>query len=167
MAQYILEREQFLPISLEEAWKFFSSPRNLAVITPPEMGFVIKQPFDDRDAYAGQRITYTVKPMLGVPLTWVTLIEGVEAPHRFVDTQLKGPYKRWWHEHTFEAVEGGVRMRDRVEYELPLGPLGDVAHAIFVKQKLKSIFDFRTTTMERMFGKAKTTSAKHVQNNKA
>lgn len=152
MAQYVLERQQFLPIPLEEAWKFFSTPRNLAVITPPEMGFVIRQPFDNKDAYAGQRITYTVKPVLGIPLTWVTLIEDVEAPYKFVDTQLKGPYKRWWHQHTFEAVDGGVLMRDRVEYELPLGPLGDIAHGIFVKRKLKGIFDFRTTTLERMFG---------------
>jgi len=152
MAQYVLERQQFLPIPLEEAWKFFSTPRNLAVITPPEMGFVIRQPFDNKDAYAGQRITYTVKPVLGIPLTWVTLIEDVEAPYKFVDTQLKGPYKRWWHMHTFEAVDGGVLMRDRVEYELPLGPLGDLAHGIFVKRKLKGIFDFRTTTLERMFG---------------
>ena len=154
MAQYLLEREQFLPISLEEAWTFFSTPRNLAVITPPEMGFVIRQPFDNKDAYAGQRITYTVKPMLGIPLTWVTLIEGVEAPYKFVDSQLKGPYKRWWHQHTFEAVDGGVMMRDRVEYELPLGPLGDLAHGIFVKRKLQGIFDFRTTTLERLFGTA-------------
>jgi ligand-binding SRPBCC domain-containing protein len=154
MAQYVLEREQLLPISLEEAWKFFSTPRNLAVITPPEMGFVIRQPFDNKDAYAGQRITYTVRPMLGIPLTWVTLIEGVEAPYKFVDTQLKGPYKRWWHEHTFEAVDGGVMMRDRVEYELPLGPLGDIAHGIFVKRKLHGIFDFRTTTLERLFSTA-------------
>ncbi len=153
MAGYVLEREQFLATSLQEAWDFFSSPRNLAVITPPEMGFVIRQPFDNKDAYAGQLITYTVKPLLGIPLTWVTLIEGVEAPYKFVDTQLKGPYKRWWHEHSFEAVEGGVMMRDRVEYELPMGLLGDVAHGIFVKRKLQGIFDFRTTTLERLFGR--------------
>lgn len=154
MAQYVLEREQFLPISIEEAWKFFSTPRNLAVITPPEMGFVIRQPFDEKDAYAGQRITYTVKPVLGIPLTWVTLIEDVEAPYKFVDTQLKGPYTRWWHQHTFEPMDGGVMMRDRVEYELPLGPLGDLAHGIFVKRKLQGIFDYRTTTLERLFGPA-------------
>jgi ligand-binding SRPBCC domain-containing protein len=151
MGQYILERSQFLPISLEEAWNFFSSPRNLAVITPPEMGFIIREPFDDKPTYTGQRITYTVKPMLGIPLTWVTLIEQVDAPHRFVDTQITGPYKRWWHLHTFEAVEGGVMMRDRVEYELPLGPLGVLAHGIFVRQKLKDIFDFRSTTLESYF----------------
>lgn len=151
MARHVLEREQFLPIGLDKAWSFFSSPRNLAVITPPEMGFVIRQPFDDRPAHAGQRITYTVRPVAGIPLTWVTLIAQVEAPFRFVDTQIKGPYAHWWHEHMFEAVEGGVRMRDRVEYALPLGPLGELAHGIFVRRRLKEIFDFRQRTLERLF----------------
>lgn len=148
---HVLEREQFLPIGLEEAWSFFSSPKNLALITPPEMGFVIRQPFDDRAMYSGQRIRYTVKPMLGLPLTWITRIDSVNAPHHFIDTQQKGPYKRWWHMHTFEPVTGGVIMRDRVEYELPLGPLGDVVHRIFVKRRLKDIFDFRFTTLQKLF----------------
>lgn len=153
MAQHILQREQFLPVSLEEAWEFFSTPRNLARITPADMGFSIREPFDDRPAHAGQRITYTVKPMLGIPLTWVTLIEQVEAPYRFVDTQLKGPYKRWCHLHTFEPVDGGVMMRDRVEYELPFGPLGELLHDIFVKKRLKHIFDYRFATLETLFRK--------------
>ncbi len=148
---HVLEREQFLPIGLEEAWSFFSSPKNLAVITPPEMGFEIRQPFDDKPMYSGQRIRYTVKPMFGIPLTWVTRIDEVEAPHRFVDTQLNGPYKRWHHLHTFEVVPGGVMMRDRVEYELPLGPLGELAQRTFVKRRLKDIFDFRHTTLQKQF----------------
>lgn len=151
MAVHVLEREQFLPIPLDEAWAFFSTPRNLARITPPDMGFQIRDPFDDRPAYAGQRISYTVKPFLGLPMTWVTLIEQVEAPYNFVDTQLKGPYKRWWHLHTLEPVEGGVLMRDRVEYELPLGPLGDLVHDLFVRKRLKHIFDYRYRTLEAMF----------------
>jgi ligand-binding SRPBCC domain-containing protein len=151
MAQHVLERSQLLPITLEEAWSFFSSPKNLARITPPDMGFVIREPFDNAPTYAGQRITYTVKPLLGIPLTWVTLIAEVEAPRRFVDTQLKGPYKRWWHVHTFEEVDGGVLMRDRVEYELPMGPLGELAHGIFVKQRLEHIFNYRLTTLEKLF----------------
>ncbi len=150
---YVLRREQFLPISLSEAWAFFSAPRNLALITPPDMGFRIKEPFDDRATHTGQCITYTVRPLLRIPLTWVTRIESVDEPFRFVDTQLQGPYERWWHEHTFSEVENGVLMRDRVDYELPLGLLGDLAHAIFVKRRLKHIFDHRTRTLERLFGK--------------
>ncbi|MBX2979948.1 MAG: SRPBCC family protein [Flavobacteriales bacterium] len=153
MARHILEREQFLPISLEQAWGFFSTPRNLALITPPEMGFVIQEPFDGRDAYTGQLIRYTVKPLLGIPLTWVTRIEEVQAPTRFVDTQLRGPYTLWWHLHTFEEVDGGVLMRDRVEYELPLGPLGELAHRLFVRRKLERIFAYRFAVLETRFGK--------------
>lgn len=151
MARHVLERAQVLPITLDEAWSFFSSPRNLARITPGGMGFVIREPFDDRPAFTGQRISYTVSPILGVPLKWVTRIEDVAPPHRFVDTQEKGPYRYWHHTHTFEPVAGGVRMHDRVEYELPLGPLGDLAHVIFVKRKLKAIFDFRWRALERIF----------------
>ncbi|HRO98183.1 MAG TPA: SRPBCC family protein [Flavobacteriales bacterium] len=157
MALHVLEQEQVLPISLEEAWSFFSSPRNLARITPPDMGFVIHEPFDDSPAHAGQRITYTVRPLFGIPLKWVTLIALAEGPHRFVDSQIKGPYKRWWHLHTFEAVEGGVRMRDRVEYELPLGPLGELAHVMFVRKRLQQIFAHRRETLQRLFpGPART-----------
>lgn len=148
---HVLEREQFLPISLTEAWAFFSSPRNLGVITPPDMGFRIREPFDDEPMYTGQCIRYTVKPMFGIPLTWVTRIDEVEAPNRFVDTQLKGPYKRWWHQHTFQVVPGGVLMTDRVEYELPFGPMGELAHRTFVRQRLKAIFDFRNTTLLKLF----------------
>lgn len=151
MAEHVLERSQFLPITLQQAWTFFSSPRNLAVITPPEMEFVIHTPFDDKPTHTGQRINYTVKPVLGIPLTWTTLIEDVQEPVRFVDTQLSGPYKRWWHQHTFEAVDGGVMIHDRVEYELPFGVLGELAHGIFVKRKLESIFSFRNTTLTRLF----------------
>ncbi len=151
MAQHVLEREQVLPVTLEEAWTFFSTPKNLALITPPEMGFVIREPFDDQPAYTGQLISYTVRPMLGIPLTWVTRIEEVIGPTRFVDTQLKGPYKRWWHVHTFQSVFEGVLMRDRVEYELPMGPIGELAHGIIVRRKLTAIFDHRHRTLERLF----------------
>lgn len=151
MAQHVLERSQVLPITLERAWAFFSSPRNLARITPPEMGFVIHDSFDGREAYTGQRITYTVRPLLGIPMRWVTRIEDVKAPERFVDTQETGPYRRWHHTHTFEPVPGGVLMRDRVEYELPLGILGEFAHVLFVRKKLDDIFRFRERTLERIF----------------
>jgi ligand-binding SRPBCC domain-containing protein len=115
------------------------------------MGFVIHTPFDDGAAHSGQRITYTVRPLFGIPMTWVTRIEEVEAPHRFVDTQEKGPYKLWHHTHTFEAVAGGVLMRDKVVYELPLGPLGELAHTVLVARKLDAIFRFRVKALERIF----------------
>lgn len=149
--RHVLESEQFLPITLDAAWDFFATPKNLAVITPPDMGFKIMEPFDGKPMHSGQLIRYRVRPVAGIPLTWVTRIEDVQQGRMFVDTQLQGPYKRWWHKHTFEAVKGGVRMHDRVEYELPLGPLGDIAHRIFVQGRLKHIFDFRRTKLEQLF----------------
>lgn len=151
----VLEREQWLPISPQEAWEFFSTPLNLAKITPPEMGFRIREPFDKRSIWAGQRITYRVSPLLGIPLTWVTCIALVDAPHRFVDVQVKGPYKRWWHQHTFTAKDGGTLMHDRVEYELPFGVLGNIVHALVVREELVRIFDFRSRTLEHFFGKGR------------
>ncbi len=152
MTTHLLEREQWLPISIGEAWSFFSSPLNLAKITPDDMGFVIRQPFQDKPIYKGQLITYTVSPLLGIPLKWVTRIAKVEAHYRFVDTQITGPYKLWWHQHTFIEKDGGTLMKDKVEYLLPLGPLGELVHGWFVRKKLEQIFDFRFRALEKHFG---------------
>lgn len=147
----VLEREQWLPISLNEAWDFFGSPHNLSRITPEDMGFSIRGEVPDAPVFPGQRITYSVRPLFGIPLTWVTCIAVAEAPHRFVDVQLRGPYKHWWHEHTFVPKDGGVLMKDRVEYELPLGPLGDLMHRWVVRERLRRIFDHRRRALERIF----------------
>lgn len=157
MAMHVLERSQLLHATLDEAWAFFSTPKNLARITPEEMGFVIQEPFDDRPAHTGQLIHYSVRPLLNIPITWVTRIEEVKPPFRFVDTQIKGPYKRWWHQHSFEASEDGVLMRDRVEYELPFGLFGEVVHDLLVKQRLKRIFDHRWAVLEVLFGRKRRT----------
>jgi ligand-binding SRPBCC domain-containing protein len=146
-----LVREQWLPVALDGAWHFFSSPDNLSKITPGDMGFRIREPFDRAPIHTGQRITYTVKPLFGIPLTWITCIAVAEPPHRFVDVQIKGPYKHWWHEHTFEERDGGTLMRDRVEYEMPLGPLGELVHGWLVRDRLRRIFDHRFRTLAELF----------------
>jgi ligand-binding SRPBCC domain-containing protein len=150
--QYELKREQFIPISVEQAWDFFSSPKNLAVITPDEMGFIIKSDVPEK-MFSGLLIDYTVKPLLGIPLRWQTEILEVDEYKSFVDNQNKGPYKLWHHTHLFEPVNGGVKMTDIVKYELPLGVLGTIAHAAFVKNKLNHIFDYRFKKVEEIFGK--------------
>jgi ligand-binding SRPBCC domain-containing protein len=153
MSVYTLKRTQCLPISLEHAWQFFSSPANLKEITPPYMGFDITS--DKRflvKMYPGQVITYTVKPVLGIPLFWMTEITHVEEGRFFVDEQRVGPYKIWHHQHHFEAVEGGVEMTDLVHYQLPLGPLGDLAQVMFVRRQLNEIFDYRYKKLEDLFG---------------
>lgn len=150
---YKIEREQFLPISLSEAWDFFSSPNNLAKITPAELGFVVHGNVPER-MYPGLFIQYTVSPLLGIPMRWVTEITHVREGEYFVDEQRVGPYAIWHHEHFFTEVEGGVLMRDVVHYKVPLGILGRLAHPLIVRPKLEQIFSYRWEANERMFSKA-------------
>lgn len=151
MPTHLLEREQILPIGLNEAWAFFSAPGNLARITPPDMGFQVLDRSTLAAMHTGQRIRYNVRPLLGIPLQWETLITDVDEPVCFIDTQAKGPYALWRHEHRFQAMEGGVRMNDRVEYRLPMGVLGEWAHRTFVRRRLEHIFDFRHRALQEMF----------------
>jgi ligand-binding SRPBCC domain-containing protein len=96
-------------------------------------------------------IDYIVRPILGIPLPWQTEIFKVNKPNSFSDRQLKGPYKIWEHTHSFIQMENGVLVKDDVKYELPLGILGDIAHAVFVKKKVESIFKFREQALNRIF----------------
>ncbi|MFN4233572.1 MAG: SRPBCC family protein [Bacteroidia bacterium] len=152
MKIYTLKTKQIIPVSLDEAWDFFSSPKNLKTITPPYMGFDITSETEEK-MYAGQIITYTVRPLFNIPMTWVTEITHVKDKEFFVDEQRFGPYALWHHKHFFKEIEKGVEMTDRVDYALPLGILGQIAHPIIVKNKLKEIFDFRYKKVEELFGK--------------
>lgn len=153
MAVYTLKRKQLLPIPLEQAWDFFSSPANLQKITPAYMDFqVTSDPEFLQKVYAGQVITYTVKPLFRIPLFWMTEITHVEPGVFFVDEQRVGPYALWHHQHHFKTVPSGVEMTDLVHYKLPLGPLGDLANWLFVKAQLRDIFDYRYKKMEEVFG---------------
>lgn len=152
MIVHQLHQEQRLPISREEAWDFFSTPRNLDAMTPPEIGFeILSQPGDRM--YDGQIISYRMKILPLVRVRWVTEIKSVDWGKSFVDEQRFGPYKFWHHRHTFEDIPGGVLMRDHVHYGLGFGPFGAIAHAVFVRRKLESIFKFRREIMAERFGK--------------
>ena len=150
MMIHILEQEQFLPISLKQAWDFFSSPRNLDEITPKNLGFkILYQPGEVM--YEGQIIEYKVKIAPGVWVPWVTEIKCVRENQSFIDEQRFGPYKFWHHLHHFEEVEGGVLMRDLVHYALPLWPFGEIGHSLFVRPKLETIFSFRREILDKRF----------------
>ena len=105
--------------------------------------------------YAGLMIEYEVKPLLGIPMKWITEITHVDELKFFVDEQRKGPYKIRHHEHHFKQVENGIEMSDIVSYEIPFGVLGKLAHPLVVKSKLNQIFDYRFKKVEEIFGKAK------------
>jgi len=149
---YSLKTVQNIPISLDAAWDFFSSPANLKEITPSNLGFQIVSKYHGEKMYPGQIIEYIVKPILGIPLYWMTEITHVEDKKYFVDEQRFGPYTMWHHQHHFRAVDGGVEMTDIVHYKLPLWILGDIANTIMVKNQLKGIFDYRFEAVEQRFG---------------
>lgn len=151
MKFYDLKTVQKLPISLQEAWDFFSSPVNLKTITPPYMGFDITSGYEGK-MYPGLIITYKVTPLFGIPMNWMTEITHVKDLEYFVDEQRFGPYKLWHHKHFFKEIPGGVEIVDLVHYVLPFGVLGQIAHPIIVKNKLNEIFDYRYKKLENMFG---------------
>lgn len=151
MKIYRLHTVQKLPIEVDEAWDFLSDPKNLKTITPDYMGFNILSGAD-RTMYPGQIIQYIVTPVAGIPTKWVTEITHVKEGEYFVDEQRFGPYALWHHKHFIRPIENGVEMEDIVDYKLPLGTLGRLAHPILVKPKLKEIFDYRYTKLIELFG---------------
>ena len=144
--------KQALPISVEEAWKFLSDPRNLNEITPPDMSFEITTPDLPESMYPGMIITYKVSPFPLVTFDWVTEITHVKNGLFFVDEQRFGPYAFWHHQHHIKPIEGGVYMEDIIHYKVPFGILGRLVAPLLVKPKLKGIFDYRVAKLESLFG---------------
>jgi ligand-binding SRPBCC domain-containing protein len=151
MGVYQLHTSQFLPTSMEEAWTFISNPSNLKNITPESMGFDITSERLPEKMYPGMMITYSVKPLLGIPTTWVTEITQVQEMRYFVDEQRVGPYALWHHEHHLEPAQGGVVMRDIVTYRPPLGILGRIANRLIIRKKLREIFQYREQALNKRF----------------
>lgn len=150
-SSYRFSAEQWLPIDLRLAWKFFSSPVNLPVITPPWLDLIILHPGQQETIYEGMLIDYVVKPIAGIPLKWTTMISQVEDFKSFTDTQLKGPYLKWEHTHTFQELEHGVLMTDDIIYQLPFGFIGAWMHRLFIRSRIESIFTYRRETLHKMF----------------
>jgi ligand-binding SRPBCC domain-containing protein len=150
---YSFKSVQQIPVSLDEAWRFFSDPANLAEITPAKLGFKIISKHHGPTMYAGQLIEYTVKPVAGIPLYWMTEITHVKDREYFIDEQRYGPYSLWHHQHHFKQIENGVEMTDIVHYKIPFWFFGDIANKLFVKNELKNIFKHRTEAVEKRFGK--------------
>ncbi len=150
---YALKFVQQIPCSLQDAWSFFSSPANLVKITPATFGFEVISRHHGEQMYQGQIIEYKVKPLLGIPLYWMTEITHVEPMKFFVDEQRYGPYSFWHHQHLFREVEGGVEMTDIVHYKIPMWFIGDIANALLVRSKLNKMFEYRKQKVEEIFGR--------------
>jgi ligand-binding SRPBCC domain-containing protein len=152
MATYSLKTIQNMPIILDEAWAFFSNPTNLQAITPANMGFEIISKHHGAEMYAGQIIEYKVRPVLGIPIYWMTEITQVVDKKYFIDEQRFGPYQLWHHQHHFKEIKDGVEMVDIVHYRNPLGILGNIANSLYVKKQLQHIFEYRFAKVESLFG---------------
>lgn len=165
MNHHTIDTSVVLPGSLAAVFPFFAAAENLEAITPPWLNFKILTPSPVR-MQVGALIDYQIK-IHGVPVRWRTRIAVWEPPYRFVDEQIKGPYRRWWHEHTFEEVSSGVSAgasggvagsggpavlaKDHVEYAVPGGPLEPIVHSLFVKNDVRRIFDYRQETLRKLF----------------
>ncbi len=150
---YSIYSKQSLPVGLEEIWTFFSDAKNLLAVTPPHLNLKVTNQVYGSTIYAGQVMTYTVTPLLGIAIWWMTEITHVEPLKYFVDDQRKGPYKLWHHQHHFKAIEGGVEMIDLIHYRLPFGILGNLANSLLVRNELKKIFAYRNQKIIELFGK--------------
>jgi ligand-binding SRPBCC domain-containing protein len=147
---FVLTAEQLLPRPREEVFAFFADAANLEVLTPPWVGFTILTPLPITMA-RGTRIEYRIR-IHGIGLRWETLIPIWEPPDRFVDEQVRGPYRRWVHEHTFESQGTATLCRDRVQYELRGGRLlAGLAHRWFVRPDLERIFGYRAEQLAARF----------------
>ena len=145
-----LEQEQFLPITLNEAWDFFATPKNLNEVTPDDLVFEITSKVPDK-MYEGLMITYKIKPLLNISINWCTEITHIKDMHFFVDEQRKGPYNIWHHEHHFKAVEGGTLMTDILHYDIGKWIFGWVAGKLFIDKQVEKIFSYRYKALEKYF----------------
>lgn len=150
MKVYTLNYTQDLPISLTDAWEFFCNPGNLVRITPPDLNFEVTSPLPS-EIHAGLIITYRIRPLLSLSISWVTEITHVIENRLFVDEQRFGPYKMWHHMHHFEEIPGGVRMRDTVSYVLSFDPLSRPINTLIVAPRLQEIFNYRRETTTKIF----------------
>ncbi len=154
MKMHRLTTQQWLPLSIEEAWGFFSIPENLDRITPDDMSFEILSGDGER-TYAGQIISYRIRPVLNIPMKWVTEITQCVDHHYFIDEQRFGPYRFWHHLHRFKEQDGGVLMEDVLHYALPGGAFGEMLGGAMVHKKVKGVFTYREEKLSRIFPGAK------------
>lgn len=151
MSIYVLERSQRVEVPIEQAFDFYADSHNLEPLTPPWLHFEVTT-LGELTFRPGTLLDYKLK-LHGVPVRWQTRIETWEPPVRFVDTQVKGPYSLWEHTHLFEKDgDHATLLHDRVHYSIPLGPLGALAHRLFVRRDLERIFDYRAKAVVERLG---------------
>ena len=142
--------EQKINTDINKLWNFISSPKNLSKITPDYMDFKILSEIPN-EMYEGLIISYTVRPILGLKLNWVTEITHIKNNKYFIDEQRQGPYKMWHHEHILEETNDGIIMRDKLSYIPPFGIFGLILNKLFIKRQINRIFEYRTKILDEIF----------------
>ena len=142
--------EQKINTDINKLWNFISSPKNLSKITPDYMDFKILSEIPN-EMYEGLIISYTVRPILGIKLNWVTEITHIKNNNYFIDEQRQGPYKMWHHEHILEETNDGIIMRDKLSYIPPFGIFGQILNILFIKKQINKIFEYRTKILDEIF----------------
>lgn len=150
MKTYFFKQEIHIPQPLETVFQFFSNAENLNRLTPPHLDFKIltRLPII---MTKGTLIDYQLK-IYHFPVKWKTEITVWEPSYRFIDSQIKGPYKKWIHEHKFETVGDNTKMTDTVEYAIPGGIFSPAINNVFVRRDIQKIFDFREEQLLKIFG---------------
>ena len=150
MKVHRLNKKQKISKNISEVFDFFSRPENLSKITPKILGFNIMTPSPIK-MKEGQLIDYTINILI-FPIRWTTMITEYDPPHRFVDQQIKGPYSMWHHTHTFKEVDKNETLiEDVILYTMPLGPVGNIVHSLYVRRDLENIFRYRKKTINEIF----------------
>jgi ligand-binding SRPBCC domain-containing protein len=148
MRVHVLERSHHLPLPVQTVFPFYADARNLEAITPPWLRFRVLTT-GTIEMRAGTLIEYRLR-LHGLSVRWLTRISEWVPGERFVDVQVRGPYRLWHHSHLFERDGDGTLIRDRVRYRLPFEPLGAAAHLLLVRRELARIFDYRQAAVERI-----------------
>ena len=149
---YQIKRKQDIPVSLIQAWDFFSVIDNLAKITPEHMNFNILSRSDAGEMYPGMIVTYKISPALNITIKWTTEITQIKEHNYFIDNIIKGPFKIWHHEHHFKQIENGTEIKDVLYYDIPFGFIGRILHKIFIKKRVEEIFNYREEKIKELFG---------------
>ncbi len=148
---YTLYSEKKIKATIEEAWSFFSKPKNLNALTPEDLNFKITSG-NPKEFYQGKIITYKIKLLYIFGFNWTTEITKVEENNCFIDKQLFGPYKLWHHEHHFkDNNDGTITIIDKVKYKLYFYPISNLIHNLFVKKQLLHIFNYRSKKIQEIF----------------
>ena len=149
---HLFKSEQNLPISINQAWDFFSNPANLMVLTHPKMKMKMESENGLNPIFKGKILKISVTLFGFFPSTFLSEISEVQAPDFFIDTQLKGPFAFWQHKHLLTEIDGGTKITDEVTLKFPLGFIGVVANYLFGKKYLENVFKYRKKVLDERFG---------------